>query len=99
MADIKKVVEEKVVVNDTKLEGVLFSGNMTLVQKKKNFMGGVKADGTQDYYYNLTVTDGNDILSCTSTKVGESMQLGHTYKLGFNYMDKKLKLVSYTEVS
>lgn len=81
--------------NGTKMEGLLFSTGMTLVQKKKNLVGEAKADGTQDYYYNLTITDGEELLSCTSGKVADGMILGQSYILGFNYMDKKLKLVSY----
>lgn len=93
MADKTKVE------NGVKMEGQLFSNGMMLVQKKKTLVGGVKADGTQDYFYNLTITDGQDLLSCTSGKVADDMQLGHGYILGFNYLDKKLKLVSFREVA
>lgn len=94
MAD-KKVTTEN---NNTKMEGLLFSHGMMLVQKKKTFVGEVKADGTQDYFYNLTVTDGEELLSCTSGKIADDMQLGRGYILGFNYLDKKLKLLSFREV-
>lgn len=78
------------------LKGLFKSSRIMLVQKKKNMIGDVKSDGTQDYYYTLSFSDTENLFTCTSGKVGDELQVMHIYDLGFDYIDKKLKLVDFS---
>lgn len=77
------------------LEGLFKSKGLMLVQKKKTAIGEAKSDGSQDYYYTLSFSDTENLFTCTSGKVGDDLQVMHIYDLGFNYIDKKLKLVDF----
>lgn len=77
------------------LKGLFKSSSIMLVQKKKQLIGETKSDGTQDYYYTLSFSDTENLFTCTSGKVGDELQVMHIYDLGFDYIDKKLKLVDF----
>ena len=78
------------------LEGIMFTNVLICVQHGKKF---INKDENGDYYYNLTFSDGQEILSCTSgTKVGDELQMLHSYRLGLVYQDKKLRIVDFVEV-
>lgn len=72
-----------------KMKGLLRASGLTVVQKKKNAIG-----ENGDYYYNLTLTNGEDILVITAGKVADELQLMKSYNFGFDFLDKRLKLVS-----
>lgn len=77
------------------LEGLFKSKGLMLVQKKKSLIGETKGDGSQDYYYTLSFSDTENLFTCTSGKIGDELEVMHIYDLGFNYIDKKLKLVDF----
>lgn len=72
-----------------KTKGLLKANGLTVVQKKKNLIG-----ENGDYYYNLTLTNGEDILIITAGKLADELQLMKSYNFGFDFVDKRLKLVS-----
>ncbi len=72
-----------------KAKGLLKANGLTVVQKKKNLIG-----ENGDYYYNLTLTNGEDILIITAGKLADELQLMKSYNFGFDFVDKRLKLVS-----
>lgn len=92
---MEKVKED----NGFQLKGLFRCNRVTLVQKKRTYIGDKKADGTQDYYYNLSFTNGEDLFSCTCGKFGDELNLNRQYNLGFDYIDKKLKLVSFEQLT
>lgn len=77
------------------LEGLFKASCLMLVQKKKEFIGDVKKDGTQDYYYTLSFSDTEELFTCTAGRLGDDLKIMNFYNLGFNYRDKKLKLVDF----
>lgn len=81
------------------IKGLFVCSGVRLVQKKQTYIGDKKADGTQDYYYNLSFTNGEDLFSCTCGKFGDTLCLNRQYNLGFDYIDKKLKLVSFQQLT
>lgn len=68
--------------------GLLQSFDMSCVQKKKVMIG-----DNGDYFYNLAFSNGVDVLLVTGGKFCDDIELFHRYNLGFNFIDKKLKLV------
>lgn len=84
-----------------RVEGFLTSnGNMLLVQKEcVEIKNQVNADGTQACYYNLTFSNGTKILMCTAGAKVQDMELFKSYILGFDFVDKKLKLADYHLIS
>lgn len=77
------------------LKGLLVSSGIMLVQKKMTYIGDTKADGSRDYYYTLSFSDTENLFTCTSGKVGDGLEVMHIYNVGFDYIDKKLKLVDF----
>ncbi len=76
------------------LEGLFKASGLMLVQKKKSYIGSALSD-SQEYYYTLSFSDTENMFTCTSGKIGDDLQVMHIYDLGFNYIDKKLKLVDF----
>lgn len=69
-------------------KGLLQAFGMTCIQKKKTLIG-----DNGDYFYNLGFSDGTDVLLVTGGKLCDDVEIFHKYNLGFNFVDKKLKLV------
>ena len=78
---------------EKKLEGVLHTVTpLTVVQKKKNDMD------SGDYWYNVGLSNGTDLLVCTAGKKADDLEPFKSYIFGFDYLDKKLKLVDFRPV-
>lgn len=69
-------------------KGMLQAFNMMCVQKKQNNIG-----GNGDYFYNLGFSDGVNLIIVTAGKLADDIDMFKKYNLGFDYIDKKLKLV------
>lgn len=74
-------------------KGMLQAFNMMCVQKKQNMIG-----ENGDYFYNIGFTDGTNILLVTAGKFCDNVEPFHKYNLGFDWVDKKLKLVYKEEI-
>ncbi len=74
-------------------KGLLQSFGMTCIQKKQVAIG-----DNGDYFYNLGFSDGTNVLLVTGGKFCDNVELFHKYNLGFNFIDKKLKLVYKEEI-
>lgn len=70
------------------IKGTLLAFDMLLVQKQR-----VDIKDSEDYYYNLGITDGENLMVCTSGKIADEAEPFKKYNLGFDYINKKLKLV------
>ena len=74
------------------MKGLLRANGLMVVQKKKVDM----QDGS--YFYNLGLSNFTDMIICTAGKVADELETGKKYNFGFDFLDKKLKIVSF-EVS
>lgn len=75
-------------------KGMLQASNMMCVQKKQNLIG-----ENGDYFYNLGFSDGVNLIIVTAGKLADDIDMFKQYNLGFDYIDKKLKLVYKESVS
>lgn len=75
--------------NTNEKKGLLHADGLMVVQKKKTAIG-----DSGDYYYTLGLTNGTDMLIVTSGKIADSLELLKKYNFGFDFVDKKLRLVS-----
>lgn len=75
-------------------KGMLQAFNMMCVQKKQNLIG-----ENGDYFYNLGFSDGVNLIIVTAGKLADDIDMFKQYNLGFDYIDKKLKLVYKESVS
>lgn len=81
-----------------KLEGIMFTEPLMCVQLGKKFLD--KESGKGDYYYNVTFSDGQEILSCTcGTQVGDKLSLMSIYRLGLVYQNPKVKIIDFELIS
>ncbi len=81
-----------------RLEGIMFTEPLMCVQHGKKFLD--KESGKGDYYYNLTFSDGQEVLCCTAgAAVGDKLSLMSVYRLGLVYQNPKVKIVDYELIS
>lgn len=94
--EVKKEVAQEQTCR--KLEGIMFTDPLMCVQLGKKFID--KESGKGDYYYNLTFSDGQEILSCTcGTQIGDKLSLMSIYRLGLVYQNPKVKIVDFELVT
>lgn len=94
--EVKKEVAQEQTCR--KLEGIMFTDSLMCVQLGKKFID--KESGKGDYYYNVTFSDGQEILSCTcGTQIGDKLSLMSIYRLGLVYQNPKVKIVDFELVT
>lgn len=94
--EVKKEVAQEQTYR--KLEGIMFTDPLMCVQLGKKFIDKETEKG--DYYYNLTFSDGQEILSCTcGSQVGDKLSLMSIYRLGLVYQNPKVKIVDFELVT
>lgn len=93
----KDELSEKIVNNrrmkrmaESKLKGLLKANSLMVVQLKKNMIG-----DNGDYFYNIALSDGVDMIVVTAGKAADGLELLKRYNFGFEFVDKKLKMTSY----
>lgn len=76
------------------MKGLFYSKELTLVSKKKNLM-----EEGKSYYFDLGFTDGEDLIKLTAGVIGDKMEIGHQVQLGVDYLDKKLKIRDFVDLT
>lgn len=76
-----------------KLKGILHAENLMVISKKKQMIG-----EAGDYYYQIGLTTGEDLLVFTGGQKLDIIEVFKKYNFGFDYIDKKLKIVDFVLV-
>lgn len=95
--EVKKEAVQKQIyrkLDGIMLDGIMFTEPLMCVQLGKKFID--KENEKGDYYYNLTFSDGQEILSCTcGAQIGDKLSLMSIYRLGLVYQNPKVKIVDF----
>lgn len=75
------------------MKGMLYTNELKLVKKKKNFID----ESKNEYYYELGFSNNEDLLLLTAGKAADVLQIDQKYLLGLDFIDKKLKMRDFVE--